>query len=273
MTVIKLDPKAVKEVVGKLPIELVNPLLKACNSDCNFLAPDDNSTDKKKLKIHREKLVNAIVEGNDVDTFNRAEDLAKSLEVHDEKIDPKQKELEELKAQIKEKREEIKDLDYIKQKDIDEKAQALIEALGEEKSQKLAQYNSDTEKARAELYREKQREKALKACFKALAISVIDKMEDKYLEATQELKSSAIEYAEQAYDEFEKNPDINVNLNTIEGMKLIDANLEKASEVLVNKAINKSQLGLQFKNSPVMSSLTTKAVKSKPQTVGVGIKG
>ena len=89
-TVTKLDRAVVKQIVGKLPIELVNPLLIACNPDCNFLAPDDDSTDKKKLKIHREKLVNAIVEGNDVDTFDRAEDLAKSLEVHEEKISPKQ---------------------------------------------------------------------------------------------------------------------------------------------------------------------------------------
>ena len=270
-TMTKLDRAVVKQIVGKLPIELVNPLLIACNPDCNFLPPDNNSTNKKKLRIHREKLVNAILEGDDVDTFNQAEKLAKSMEVHDEKINPKQKELEKLKEQIKDIREQIKDLDYIKQKDIDEKAQALIEALGEEKSQRLAQYNSDTEKARAELYREKEREKALKACFKALAISVIDKMENKYLEATQELKSLAIEYAEQAYNELEENSDINVNLNTIEGMKLIDTNLEKASEVLVNKAINKSRLGLQFKNNSVTSSLTTKAVKSKPQTVGVSV--
>ena len=271
MTVIKLDQKAVKEVVGKLPIELVNPLLIACNPDCNFLQPDDASTDKKKLKIHREKLVNAIVESNDVGIFNQAEELAKSLDVHDEKIEPKQKELETLKAQIKAKREEIKDLDYIKQKDIDKKAQELIKALGEEKAQELAQYNSDTEKARTELYREKEREKGQKAFFKGLAVSIIDGLKDEYIEASKLLTNSAVQYAEELCTQIEKNPDININLDTIEGMKLIDANLDEASKTLVSGAINKSKLGLDYKKSPVMSALNTKAVKSKPQTVSVGV--
>lgn len=270
---IELDTKAVKKVVGKLPMELVNPLLIACNLDCNFLPPDDASTDKKKLKIHREKLVNAIVESNDVDIFNQAEELAKSIDVHNEKIDPKQKELEKLKAQIKEKREEIKDLDYIKQKDIDKKAQKLREDLSEEKAQKLAQYNLDTEKVRAELYREKEREKALKAYMKGHAISVIDDLEGKYVEAAQILNSRTVEYAKKAYDDFERNPDIDVNLNTVEGMKLINANLNKASELLVNKAIVKSQLCLGYKNNSVMSALSANAVKPKPQTVSVGVKG
>ncbi|MEM7590460.1 MAG: hypothetical protein AAF383_02870 [Cyanobacteria bacterium P01_A01_bin.83] len=127
----KINPKDTKQIVDKLPIELVNPLLIACNPDCNFLPPDDASTDKKRLIIHKEKLVNAIINSNDIDIFNQAEDLAKSLDIHDQKIDPKQKELEKLKAQIKEKREEIKELDYIKQREIDKKAQELIEALGE----------------------------------------------------------------------------------------------------------------------------------------------
>lgn len=265
----KIDIKAVKEVVGKLPIELVNPLLMACDFNRNFLPPDDATTDKKKLKIHREKLVDAIVEGNDVDIFNQAGELAKSLDIHDKKIDPKQKELEKLKAQIKEKREEIKNLDYIKQKDIDKKAQELVEALGEEKSQRLAQYYSDTDKARAELYREKEREKSLKAYSKGLAISVIDDLEDEYIEAAQEVNSSTVKYAEKVYSEIEKNLDFNPN--TEKGMKRINVNLNEGAKLLVNKAVNKAKLGLEYKNNLVMSALSSRAVKSKPQTVSVGV--
>ena len=270
-TVTKLDRAVVKQIVGKLPIELVNPLLKACNPDCNFLAPDDNSTDKKKLKIHREKLVNAIVESNDVDIFNRADELAKSLEVHDEKISPKQEKLKKINAEAKKLREEIKELDYIKQKDIEKNAQELIEDLGEEQAQELSQYYSDTEKARAELYRENEREKALKAYMKGLAISVLDDLEDKYVEAAQELNSSSVESAEKIYSEIEKDPKIKIDPNTVQGMKLIDVSLNKSAKRLVTKAINKSKLGLDYKNSPVMSALNTKAVTSKPQTVSIGV--
>ena len=127
----------------------------------------------------------------------------------------------------------------------------MIEDLGEEQAQELSQYNSDTEKARAELYREKEREKALKAHFKATVMSVIDKMEDRYTEATQEVNSYAVEFAEKIYDEFEKNPE--TSPNTIKGMKFIDTNLNEGAKQLVTKAINKSKLGLPYKNNPVMS--------------------
>ena len=269
MTVIKLDQKAVKEVVGKLPIELVNPLLIACNPDCNFLQPDDASTDKKKLKIHREKLVNAIVESNDVGIFNQAEELAKSFDIDDEQIDFEQEELDEINAKAKEKRENIKLFKIEKQNKINKKAEELIKALGEEKSQRLAQYYKDTDKARAELYREKEREKALKAYMKGLVISVIDDLEDEYVEAAQEVNSSTVEFAEKVYSKIEKNPDFNPN--TEKGMKRINVNLNEGAKRLVTKAINKSKLGLDYKNSTVMSVLTTKAVTSKPQTVGVGV--
>ena len=273
MTVTKLDPKAVKEVVGKLPIEYVDPLLKDCNRDCNFLPADDASTDKKRLKIHREKLFNAIIDSNNIDIFTKAEDLAKSIDVHDEKIDPKQVELKKINAKAKEIREETKELDYIEQKDIKKKAQKLREDLSEEKSQELAQYYSEREKARAELYREKEREKGQKAFFKGLAVSIIDGLKDEFVEASRLLTNSAVKYAEELYSEIEKNPEIKINLDTEEGMKLIDANLDEASKPLVSGAINKSKLGLDYKKSPMMSALNTKTVKSKPQTVSVGVKG
>lgn len=269
MTMTKLDRAVVKQVVGKLPIELVNPLLIACNPDCNFLQPDDASTDKKKLKIHRKKLVNAIVEGNDVDTFNQAEELAKSFDIDDEQIGFEQKELDEVNAKSKEKRKKIKLLKREKQNKINKQEQELIKALDKEKYQELAQYYLDTDKARAELYREKEREKALKAYMKGLAISVIDDLEDKYVEAGQEVNSFTVEYAEKVYSKIEKNPDFDPN--TEKGMKRINVNLNEGAKRLVTKAINKSKLGLDYKNNSVMSALSTNAVKSKPQTVGVGV--
>jgi|GEM_PF-5275267 len=269
MTVTKLDQAVVKQVVSKLPIEYVNPLLKACNPDCKFLPPDDASTDKKKLKIHREKLVNAMVDSNKIDIFNQAKDLAKSLDIDNKRIDPEQEELEKINAKAKEKREKIKLLKREKQSKINKKAQELIEALGEEKSQELARYYSDIEKARAELYREKEREKALKAYMKGLAISVIDDLKDEYVETAQVLNSCTVEYAEKVYSKIEKNPDL--DSNTVKGMERIKVNLDEASKPMVNGAINKSKLGLDYKNSPVMSSLSTKTVKSKPQTVSVGV--
>ncbi|MEM7590461.1 MAG: hypothetical protein AAF383_02875 [Cyanobacteria bacterium P01_A01_bin.83] len=106
---------------------------------------------------------------------------------------------------------------------------------------------------------------------KELAISVIDDLEDKYVEASKVLTNSTVKYVGEFYSQIEKDPKIKINLDTIQGMKLIDANLDEASKPLVNGAIIKSKLGLEYQNNPVMSSLSTNSVKSKPQTVGVGV--
>ena len=168
-----LDKKSVNDTLIKLPLEIINRLLVACDKDCDLFSNNDADSPGKELSPNpeqliqylvdsptkelaakRKKLINHIIKFNDVNTFNNAKALASSLAKYDKKI-------ESIRQIMKEERVKLKTLNNDRNEVINDLVSELDETLDSLALNKIAQYNAVAEKVAVKSKNDKQMKKSL----------------------------------------------------------------------------------------------------------------
>lgn len=248
-----LDKKTVNITLKKLPLNVINILLVACDPNYNLSPEDEANSSRKTLTINRERLAQVIVERDDTATYTKAEEIANSISQMDSDINTTKEELKPIEQEYKDKKANLKRLKEEKEALLKVKADELAATLSEEDAAKITNYHSDLEKARAELSRQKQREKGLKAYAQGLMVSLMDDMEEEYEVAAQEIKASATKTAAKYLSQVEEEKVL--DLNTTEGLKAANQAFSEALKIPMVRAINQAKLNPEWKNNQDMGAL------------------
>lgn len=245
----KVDQNSVNATFSKLPLEIINRLLVACNKDCELLPLDDAHSPRKALKNNREKLTRFIVEFDDCDTYNRAKEIADSLTQKESLIEDLKEELKPIEGQCKELKVQIKQLKAEKQALIDGKVKELEEALSTEDSGKITQYNTVVEKLAAESQNQKQMKKALNEVAKGFIASEIAEVTEEFVEAVYETNKVTEKIFNKLRDRVKQNKERRINFDTVEGLNKVNEQLEQEWKTHQTNIINKTRLNPDWKKN------------------------
>ena len=251
-----LNLKEVKQIVSKLPLELINVLFVSCDKNCSLTPLDDFNNSQTTLKRNREKLAYSIVDSNAVDTYNQAKDLANALTECDDLIKAKEEEHALIKAQYKAANAEIKQLKEDKEALIERKINELEKNLDDRASEKIAQYNSIIESEKAKTKRDKQRTKALKELGKGLIASKIDGITEEFGEAICETTNVTFKFLDKLRARIKEDKEQKIDFGTVEGLNTVNKKFDREWKTYKTQIVNNTGLNPDWKNDRGVSFLS-----------------
>ena len=254
--VTKLDPKIVKQTLAKLDLETILRLLLLCQKDYQLFSGNDVNSPRKELSIHRQALIDYIVDHNNKDNeeiYEKAEAIAESLAEHDEEIQTTKEEIKPLQDKLKVKKDRLKTLAQNKESFRKCKDDELEATLDDVALNKLAQYNAAVEKAAAKEKNKKQIKKSLKEVGKGLIASDIAGVTEEFGEAIFETSNVTLSFVAKMRTRIREHKETGLNLNTVAGINAINQKFDQEWQTEGTNIINKTKSNPDWKQTEAVT--------------------
>lgn len=161
----KLNKTIVKKTLVNLNLKTILRLLLKYKKDYQLFSGNDVNSPRKELSIHRQALIDYIVDTNNEDSekiYEEAKAIADPLAVYVENNESIKGEIKPLQDELKVKKAQLKKSNEDTESFIEEQANELYKTLDDVAKNKLVQYNVLVEKVAAKSKNKKQMEKGKK---------------------------------------------------------------------------------------------------------------
>lgn len=256
----QLNKTNVKETLAKLDLETILRLLLLCQKDYQLFSGNDVNSPRKELSIHRQALIDYIVDPKNEDNeeiYEKAKAIAESLAEHDEKIQTIKEEIKPLQDKLKVKKDRLKILAENKELFTKGKVNELNATLDKVALNKLADYNTLVEKVADESQGKKQMKKTLKEVAKGFIAADKAEVTEEFGEAIFEATNVALSFVAKLRTRIKEHKEGELRLNNA------IQELEKEWPTHETNIINQAKLNSDWKQAEAVTYQSEKVSEQK----------